>query len=332
MSKKILIFDMDGVLLKPRGYHQALKDTVCLVAEKMGFEGISLSDQDIAQFEGLGISSEWHSSAACMALLVINGHLHLSQLFKLLKGEQAQVSARIRLENAIRKRAEAAEVEPDEAVLLIQKSETEESMTHRVFQEMILGTADKESYLLKYDEPVLGSDSRKKLLIWLEHPEHRCVVMTNRPSHNMPDANYGLQLIGMKNSIPLVGYGEMERMAEIFGGDAAEYSKPSSAHALAAALAALGIAENLHITHNALNGRVSDLLTQLDDCQFWVFEDSPAGIVSVDAMGRFLATKDISVKVNKIGIAESSVKGAYLEKQGAQIFGNINVALGDILN
>ena len=45
---KILLFDMDGVLLEPNGYHLALKETVRLVSRSMGFEDFLLSDQDIA--------------------------------------------------------------------------------------------------------------------------------------------------------------------------------------------------------------------------------------------------------------------------------------------
>ncbi len=101
MSKKIIIFDVDGVLIESHGYHKAFKDTVRVGAKELGFD-VHLSDEDIAQFEGMGISSEWHSSAACMAVLLINGKFDLSPLFASIKREQAKIPVRIRLENAVR--------------------------------------------------------------------------------------------------------------------------------------------------------------------------------------------------------------------------------------
>ena len=67
-NMNLLLFDMDGVLLQPRGYHLALQRTVDIISRMMGFGEYLLSDEAIAQFEALGISSEWHSSALCTAL------------------------------------------------------------------------------------------------------------------------------------------------------------------------------------------------------------------------------------------------------------------------
>ena len=55
MSKEIIIFDIDGVLLEAHGYHQALQDTVRMGAQEMGFD-VELSNEDVARFEGMGIS------------------------------------------------------------------------------------------------------------------------------------------------------------------------------------------------------------------------------------------------------------------------------------
>ena len=48
---KILLFDMDGVLLESRGYHLALQETVRIMAIALGFEDRTLSADDIATFE-----------------------------------------------------------------------------------------------------------------------------------------------------------------------------------------------------------------------------------------------------------------------------------------
>ena len=340
MSKTILIFDMDGVLLKPRGYHRALQDTVRFGAQEMGYEGVEISDTEIAQFEGLGLSSEWHSSAACMSVLMINGSLSLEPLFTLLKGEPAQIPARIRLERAIQKMSKDAHVHE-----FVQESETFHSSTFRIFQELILGSADFEriygekssldieSYLLRFDKPLLGTDVRKRLFAWLEDPEHGCAIMTNRPSRQMPDAEYGRRLVGL-GELSLVGNNDIEWLAKEVGEETSALLKPAPTHALAAAFTSLGkpVDESLLSAYAATKGSFSEDLSLLKDSQIWVFEDTPAGIISVGKMGDFLIEHGFSVKINKVGIAETSLKGGYLEVQGAQVFESIDLALRMVLN
>ena len=56
---KILLFDMDGVLLESLGYHIALQETVRIMANSLGFGDLTLSADDIAAFEAGGINKEW---------------------------------------------------------------------------------------------------------------------------------------------------------------------------------------------------------------------------------------------------------------------------------
>ncbi len=334
--KKILIFDMDGVLLAPRGYHRALQEAVRLGAEALGYPGITLTDEHIAQFEGLGIATEWHSSAAALAVLAFGGELSLEPLFELLKREPVQIPARIRLERVIQ------QLTGDEkSVQMIRQSETLQSPIYRTFQELILGSADferiygekssldVESYLLQFDEALLETSTRERLLAWLEHPEHGCAVMTNRPSSEMPDADYGLRLVGLEG-IPLVGYNDMEWLAQQVGGEASDFSKPAAGHALSAALVSTGreLQESLLSTHGLLNGASAEGLVFEE---IVVFEDTPGGLISVGAMGEVLREKGLPVLVQKIGIAPDVVKGGYLRAQGAEVFDDINVALGEVL-
>ena len=67
---KILLFDMDGVLLESHGYHLALQETVRYMAKVLGLEDLSLSDDDIATFEAGGITNEWDEAAISTALLL----------------------------------------------------------------------------------------------------------------------------------------------------------------------------------------------------------------------------------------------------------------------
>ncbi len=343
MSKEIIIFDVDGVLVEAHGYHQALKDTVRMGAKEMGFD-VHLSDEDVARFEGMGISSEWHSSAACLAVLEINGTFDLEPLFESVKREQAQIPARIRLERAVYRLATEAGVNPAHPVSRIQKSENIELFPLNLFQEMILGSSgfegiyglksslDVESYLSVYDRPQLGTDSKERLFSWLQHPERGCAIMTNRPSRRMPDAKYAQELVGLE-SVPVAGYGEMEWLAEKFGGEAVEYSKPSPIHALSAALASFGKEsdECLKEAREATKGKISQDVARLDGYEFTVFEDTPAGVVSVGAMGELFREQGMDVQVKKIGITDSPVKGDFLRVQGAVVFEDVNRALETVL-
>jgi hypothetical protein len=332
------------VLVEAHGYHQAFKDTVKIGAKNLGYD-VQLSDEDIAQFEGIGISSEWHSSAACMAVLLINGKFDLSPLFASIKREQSQLPARIRLERAVERLAKEKGVDPAYPVSLIQNSETINSFPFDIFQEMILGSVGfeeiygvksnlgVESYLSKFDFPQLGTHSRNRLFSWLQHPERGCAIMTNRPSRKMPDAKYAQKLVALEN-IPVAGYGEMEWLAEKFGGEAAEYSKPSPIHALSAALASFGKDSDncLLEARAATKGEISEDIALLDGYEFTIFEDTPAGVISVGAMGELLRAHGLDVKVKKIGITNSSLKAEYLKAQGAQVFADVNIALDAVLN
>ncbi|MBC8334787.1 MAG: hypothetical protein ISR59_03010 [Anaerolineales bacterium] len=344
MSKKILIFDMDGVLLKPIGYHRALKETVRLGAQALGYEGITLSDAEIAQFEGLGISSEWHSSAACMALLALIGEISLPPLFDSLKREPAQDHARLRLERAIQHLVNKTGADPAHAISIIRNSQSiDHSPTLNLFQEMILGSndfkriygkngnLDVESFLFQFDQPLLGADVRNRLLAWLKDPENGGVVMTNRPSRGMPDAHYGLQLVGLEG-FPLVGYGEIEWLAEEVGENTTSLAKPSPVHALAASHMSFGrdMDTSMLDAYAALNGGGADVIGYLEGSEIWVFEDTPAGLISVGEMEKVLYGRGISVHVNKIGIARTPHKGEYLQAQGARIFEGVDLALDEI--
>jgi len=345
MSKKILIFDMDGVLLRPLGYHRALKETVRLGAEALGFEGITISDAEIAEFEGLGISSEWHSSAACLAILRLSGGLDLSALFASLQQEPIQNQALLRLERVIQRLSREAGVDPAPVIALIRNSQSiAQSHSLNLFQEMILGSdefkriygkegsLDVESYLLQYDQPLLGAEMRNRLLVWLDDPEHGGAVMTNRPSREMPDANYGLQLIGLEG-LPSVGYGEIEWLAGEVGVNTTALAKPSPAHALAASLSAFSrdMELNLRNASASFNGGGTEAYAYLEGSEVTVFEDTPAGLISVDGLEKLLHGQGISVAVNKIGIASTPHKGEYLQAQGARVYARVDAALDQIL-
>ena len=71
-----LLMDLDGVLLEPLGYHNALQETVRLVGNSLGFNAAHLSQEDILAFEAVGISSEWDSAAICLGLMLTENWEH----------------------------------------------------------------------------------------------------------------------------------------------------------------------------------------------------------------------------------------------------------------
>ncbi len=218
---QILIFDMDGVLLEPKGYHRALQETVRLTSLSLGFEAFTLLPEHIARFESIGISNEWHSSAFCMALMVIELlkqglqfdpgteldppnfaprplKLQMESALSLIDRQPIERPAIKRAVKAIDGIARKEGVDPDVVISIVHNSESvEHSVTFNVFQEFVLGstiyeqTYGKEpqlkddSYLTMYDRSLLGHETREALLSWLEDPLHCAGIMTNRPSNSL---------------------------------------------------------------------------------------------------------------------------------------------------
>ncbi len=226
---KILLFDMDGVLLEPHGYHDALKETVARVARALGIEGVSLTAEDIAAFEAVGVTSEWDSAAICAALLLdarwqvdpqatlprrlatplppldvprpdfraFVTELDTGLLEGALPGERAwRHLSRDGRAYTSRQRATM------EAVLLNAR-QIEASFTMQVFQELVLGSrvfeevyrlpsqlAGVESYLQTRDRSLLDDGLRGRLFDGLERGEFAAAVMTNRPTRT-PDGASG---------------------------------------------------------------------------------------------------------------------------------------------
>lgn len=352
-----LIFDMDGVLLRPHGYHRALQETVKLAGQAAGFGDVWLEDDQIATFEALGISSEWHSSALCLAVMKMqkqigigeNGSssIDLDALFEKIAEQPIGMAAVDRGSAALLQLAEVYGVSDGAAVSLFVESESiDHSPTMNWFQELILGSQgfaeiyqkpaqfNQESYLLQHDSRMLSPGWSEKLLAWSTAPEHGAAVMTNRPSSGppgftgLPDADLGLELVGL-NGIPVIGYGEIIWLSEQTDRDSGSLNKPFWAHALAAVLVASGwdLEKSLSQIIWLLNKPLDGALSFLSGSTFTVFEDTPAGLTAVQNAADFLGEAGINIKVKKIGIATETVKKQALSAQGAEVFPDVNTAL-----
>lgn len=221
MSMKILLFDMDGVLLQPRGYHKALQETVRLISLSLGFEEFHLPNSAIAQFEALGISNEFHSSAICMAMMVIELEkrkhpfqpstqlqsksdtplpleIDLARIFDAIAAQPLELPAVERCIAALKIYAEHIGVDLTPIVNIIQECEAvESSLAFNVFQELVLGSETfantygkkaqlaQDSYLSRFDRSCIAADLQDSLKIWWQLPQQSAAIMTNRPSNSL---------------------------------------------------------------------------------------------------------------------------------------------------
>lgn len=371
---KILLFDMDGVLLEPNGYHMALKETVRLVSRSMGFEDFILSDHDVAQFEALGISNEWHSSALCAALLLIDAAQHdqeyqfpasltpgslvqfkrsidIFELFEVIERQPTKLPALLCAQQSIEHIANQYNVDPKQPSQIINNSESiEYSLTFNIFQELVLGSVnfeityqqakqlDVESYLQKFDKPLLVNSTKDNFLRWLEDPQHNAAIMTNRPSAiilgqaSTPEAELGADLLGLE-SLPIIGSGEIRWLAQQMNDDVGALLKPAPLHALAAAFVALGtpLEGSLINAYNLIHSNHLAKTQSLNNSSIYVFEDTVAGIISIDGMQKVLKQNNAFIQIHKFGISPDPIKKAYLRGQGAIIFDSIHDALNEVI-
>ena len=72
MTKSIILFDMDGVLLEQEGYHTALMAAVKRIGAALGMPNAAITPTEIARFEAMSVTNEWDSQSICAALMLID--------------------------------------------------------------------------------------------------------------------------------------------------------------------------------------------------------------------------------------------------------------------
>ncbi len=338
--KRIILLDIDGVLVQPGGYRATLRATV------RHFLGEYPIEEDLpASMEKRGISSEWDMAPLIIAaywdnvlsrqrmdalshdvriaarqiqsLRTVTEPKHLSiPAFELVEGiypadAAYQAGCFKFIPNTLQKN------------LLTESRSVEKSQTMRVFQHFTLGSKtysetyqqpsefETDSLLLLEDKPNISPEIVEKL----NHPRHHLAAFTARPSHPprgieaqigyAPEAELALELIGMTN-IPLMAFGKLEYIAAKRGLDPAALVKPSPFQALAGILAAW-TGDELAALNAAydwlITGKLNELFNALPrSFELIVVEDTMGGIRSVQAAGGILKQAGFNVNIRAIGL------------------------------
>lgn len=241
--------------------------------------------------------------------------------------------------------------------ILLHTRDPRHSLTFRIFQNYTLGSsAYTECYglpaafiapgmLAVEDRPALEPKWAAEILAATQTEAVHAVIYTARPSlpptattagagHYSAEAELGARMVGLQ-ALPVVGVGAMQWLADTFGGDAAEFSKPAPLHALGAIACALFApgADALRAAHQLLHAQqLPPLMESLRGraLRVLVFEDSARSIQGAQKAGAILQAAGVPVNVLGCGIAQSASKREQLAAVGAQLYPDVNAALAAV--
>jgi len=342
---RVILLDVDGVLVHPGGYRAALRATVQRLVGDFKVEEDLLAD-----LEKRGISSEWDMSPLIVAAYWdevlarqpmenlsndvtvaarqirfqqnanVSHHLSVSE-FELVAGQYPA-------ETAFQAGCFAHIPETLRRNLLTESRNIYKSVTFRTFQHFTLGSKnyettyqlpaefEAESFLLTEDKSNLNAEIREKL----KHPGNHLVAFTARPSGlpmgaggdsngYAPEAELALKLVGMEG-IPLMAFGKLEYIAKQHGLEPAALVKPSPFQALAATFAAWTGDELSALQATYEWRRTNKLNGQFgmlpNSFDLVVVEDTMGGVFSTLSAGQILNDAGFDVRVLPIGLTFGS--------------------------
>lgn len=277
--KKVILLDIDGVLVHPGGYRAALHATLNHFASLMGLSHFDFPEEKLSELEKRGIFSEWDMVPLLLATLWNDILSHRPNLNLPADLSSAAVEIGHSANGYMPRELVIPEFEliagqyPAQAALqhgcfpfipmdlrvniLSQSRNVNFSQTMRLFQHYSLGSrvfsetyalpaeVETESFLLTYDSSNINDAIRARL----RQPNIHLAALTARPSappREVDDSHFGyapeaeLALeLVGLADIPLIGFGKLEYLAAQRGLDAGALIKPSPVHALAATAAAL---------------------------------------------------------------------------------------------
>lgn len=360
--KRIILLDIDGVLVQPGGYRAALRATV------NRFIGDYVIEEDlIAGMEKRGISSEWDMAPLIVAAfwegmfsryyidlfsddMAVASHnmKHLCEVMEmpnhLLIPEFDLVDGMYPIEAAYEQGCFPSIPNGLRKNLMTESRDVYKSHTFRTFQHFTLGSEmfgstyqlpaefEAQSLLRTEDKANISTEISERL----RHPMNSLAAFTARPSHPphgvdtsvgyAPEAELALELVGMAD-IPLMAFGKLEYIAAQHGLDPAALIKPSPFQALAGILAAWTGDERSALQaayewHDT--GKLNGHFGRLPKSfELVVVEDTLGGIRSTRAAGEILREAGFDVKVRAFGLtSEIAAKATAFEKADVPHFEN----------
>jgi hypothetical protein len=339
---KIILLDVDGVLVQPAGYRAALRATVNYFIEPQ----LDIQEETLTELEKRGISSEWDMSPLLLAsywsellsrqlmqdlpsdvssaAIEINRQRNVDAPTRLFIHEFTLVPGQYPAESAFHTGCFASIPYDLRRNLLTETRNVHKSDTMRIFQHFTLGSRqytdtydlpaefETESFLLRHDISNINDEIRARLC----GSNYHLAAFTSRPSGPpceigesilgyAPEAELALELAGLSN-IPLIAFGKLEYLASQYGLDPATLVKPSPFQALAAVLAAW-TGEELSALQAANQWRETGSLNGIFDqlpkaFELILVEDTVGGIHSVRSAGEILKKAGLDVKVRAIGL------------------------------
>ncbi len=384
--RTLILFDVDGVLLHPVGYKEAMRATVNHFAAQMGQPGMAVTDDEIAVFEACGITNEWDSSAICVSTILLAALREGPDLRRdTLDGTLAAVAAaKLRLARpaysavarsiiydhsdgkvpaSLYLAVLAGQTDPANLPLfavLLRDVHSLDTPTTRVFQTHTLGSErfraaygepaplERESYLARYDLPLLTPENRQRLLGWMD-TDHGAAIFTARPSlppadapvepgsGYAPEAELAAELLGLAGSLPLIAQGRIVWIARRTGHTVPQYIKPAPVQALAAIGAAASGAESAALESAAAlyeRGELTGPLAGLADrpARVIVLDDAITGIHAVRAAVERLREAGLDVMFEGIGVSPQADKRAALAQIAGRVVDDVNEGLALILD
>ena len=352
---KIILLDVDGVLVYPGGYRAALRATVNHFIDPT----LEIDEETLTELERRGIASEWDMAPLLLATYwndilsrqpiqnlppevssaatVINRQRNVDAPARLFVPEFALVAGQYPAETAFRAGYFSSIPYEMRKNLLTETRNVYKSHTMRIFQHFTLGSEKfketynlpeelvTESFLLTHDRPIINDDISRKL----RQSNYRLAAFTSRPSAPprdvdtsnfgyAPEAELALELVGLSD-IPLIGYGGLTYIANQRGLDAATLLKPSPVQALAAIAAAFTGEEWATIQAAAdwqKTGQLNGVFSRLPrSFELIVVEDTMGGINSTLKAGRILQRAGMCVTIQALGLTLGSSSKAVAFQQ-----------------
>lgn len=272
----IVALDVDGVLVKPVAYRQAVRSTIAFFAEQLGVDpkGFMVDDRNrepgrnMSHFEAEGVHDPWDVSAIIVSLMrlkkagigVSNGEV--LEAFRINSSPQSHPPEVILRWLRTRYQRETPDVMRDITATLSSTRDPFKNGVTSVFQEYVLGrhafeltygrpsrTGAEESLITTKDQSLVDDNTRREIER-ISQQGGMVVIYTGRPGlppydaqrrhadGYAPEAELALDKSRVKN-IGIVSMGSMEWLGRITKTPVESLTKPNPTQALATILAAL---------------------------------------------------------------------------------------------